>query len=59
MHNASYVAIFKFGRDTIRHLLKKEEMRTAWEQILPELSEGEQVQVEGECASNKVQQLHF
>jgi aminopeptidase N len=35
----------KFGRDTIRRLLKKEEMRTAFNRILPNLSELEQVQL--------------
>jgi aminopeptidase N len=35
----------KFGRDTIRRLLKKEAMRTNFEQILPNLSEREQIQL--------------
>jgi aminopeptidase N len=35
----------KFGRDTIRRLLKKEGMRTDFERILPTLTETEQLQL--------------
>ncbi|KIA99431.1 M1 family metallopeptidase [Flavobacterium sp. KMS] len=36
----------KFGRDTIRLLLKNSEMRTSFERILPNLSSNEQFQLE-------------
>ncbi|MFT5252924.1 MAG: aminopeptidase N, partial [Flavobacteriales bacterium] len=35
----------KYGRDTIRQLLKKQGMRTDFERILPNLSEREQIQL--------------
>ncbi|MDG2431765.1 M1 family metallopeptidase [Flavobacterium sp.] len=35
----------KFGRDTIRRLFKKEEMRASFERLLPQLSDLEQVQL--------------
>ena len=36
----------KFGRDTIRKLLKAKEMRVSFERILPGLNENEQFQLE-------------
>ena len=36
----------KFGRDTIRKMLKEEGMKTAFEHLLPELNEAEQFQLE-------------
>ena len=36
----------KFGRDTIRKMLKEEGMKTAFEDLLPELNEAEQFQLE-------------
>ena len=36
----------KYGRDTIRLLLKKESMRVSFEQLLPSLTEKEQIQLD-------------